>query len=79
MSTEPTRPSVTEFVERLRNDGHEDLAREIENGRVNGLTDEHRALLDAALVGFGILVDGKRIDPLSVRIVAYEPAERREA
>jgi hypothetical protein len=79
MSTEPTRPSVTELVERLRDDGHVALANAISAGRMNGLTDEDYALLDSATIGFGVLIEGKRVDPLSVKIVQYAPAERGEA
>lgn len=51
----------------------------ITTGQMTTITDEDRALLDAALVGFGVLIEGRRVDPLSVKIVQYAPAERGEA
>jgi hypothetical protein len=68
------RPTVTAFVARLREDGHESIAVEIENGRGETLTDNDLALVDSLVYGFGVLVSGKRVSPLDLKLVTYEAA-----
>ena len=70
------RPEDPKLIRRalatqMRRNGEYRIARALELGSVEVLSDREQALIDAALTGQGYLVDGKRIDPLTVEIVRW--------
>lgn len=73
MAEEQTRPTITALVEKLEADGYDRIADAIRNGDLLELADEELALVDAAVYGHGVLIAGKRVNPLELKLIEYGP------
>jgi hypothetical protein len=63
--------TITQLCERLREDGWAEIADAIADGRIDELSHFQTVIIDTAVYGFGVLVEGERVDPLGVKILAY--------
>jgi len=63
-----------QIADQLTKDRHAHLAQVVRDGKEHDLNESDRAFLDAAILGTGFLVDGKRVDPMRVSVVTYKPS-----